>query len=123
MAKRLSEYLREIGWETHDTGYLDDNGTVRVITKDEKLAREIWKRALGSEENIINADRNVTCRVLAPDPKAQQFIFERREGKFITPQDGGSVSVVEKISELLKNNSNAIAEQIVNEKSDDRDDS
>jgi len=115
MPKRLTDYLEMIGQEIHDTSYLDAENTIRVITKDEQLAREIWKRALGHEENIVNADKTVTHRTFSPDPKAQEFIFERREGKFVTPQEERSISLLEKISNIVKSQVNESAERIVND--------
>ena len=114
--KRLSEYLDIIGRELHDTAFIDDTGTVRPITKEEQLAREIWKRALGHEEEIENADHTVIHRTFAPDPKAQQFIFERLEGKFIQPQDDGpKASLLDKISDISKSHMNTLAKQAVDD--------
>jgi hypothetical protein len=117
MAKRLTDYLDSIGHEIHDEAYVDDGGTIRPITKDERLAREIWKRALGHEEEQQNVDGTVMHRTFPPDPKAQQFIFERREGKFVTPTDEKSMKLLERISEIAKLQINDEAEQAV----DDRD--
>jgi len=112
MGKGLSDYLKTIGQEVHETSYVDATGTLRPITKDEALAREVWKRALGCEEEIKNEDGTATHRVFAPDPKAQQFIFERREGKIVILPDEGSITLLEKISELTKTRLNKIAEDI-----------
>ncbi len=119
MAKQLTDYLRTIGLEIHDTAYMDNTGTLRPITKDEQLAREVFKRALGFTERIVNDDGSVNLRVHAPDPKAQQFIFERREGKFVTPTEDRQTTLLEKIKEISVRGLNKAAEQIV----DDRDNS
>ena len=116
--KRLTDFLEEIGHETYETGFIDEIGVTRSITKDEFLAREVWKRALGYVEDIKNKDGTGIHRVHLPDPKAQQFIFERREGKNITPQEEKLAGLVDKIEELTKTSLNAVAEDIV---ADDRD--
>jgi hypothetical protein len=118
--KRLSDYLKQIGHEIHDVAYADATGTIRPITRDEVLARKVWKRALGHEEEITNADGSVTHRVFQPDPKAQAFIFERREGKFITPQDEKTTTLLERISEIAKTQLNAVAEQSLNDRNDNQ---
>lgn len=118
MAKRLTDYLKAIGLEIHNRVYTDNEGNFRPITNDEQLAREVWKRALGYEENITNENGEVSHRIHAPDPKAQQFIFERREGKFVTPQDDRSLSLLEKISDLARQRINDTAKQSLNDRND-----
>ena len=119
MAKRLSDYLESIGKEIHDTTHTDASGTMRPITKDEALAREVWKRALGHEKETTNIDGVIQHRVYDPDPKMQQFIFERREGKMVTPQEEKTAKLLDKVSEVAKNQVNAAAEQIVDDDTDD----
>jgi len=117
--KKLSKYLEQIGHEIYDTGFLDDKGTIRAITRDEALAREIWRRALGYVTETTNSDGSKSNRYFPPDPKAQAFIFERREGKVIPPTEEKSITLLEKISELAKSQLNRVAEKVVE---DDRDD-
>ena len=112
MAKRLTEYLEMIGHEIHDRSHVYADGTVRPITKDEMLAREVWRRALGHEQETVNEDGSVSHRIYSPDAKAQAFIFERREGKIVTPQEEKSITLLERISELAKQQLNDTAEQI-----------
>ena len=119
MKRSLSKLLEDIGSEPHPEGYVDRTGTIRAVTKDEALARQIWRRALGYEQEVKNADGSVTHRIFSPDPKMQQFIIERREGKFVTPPDEKTITLLERISELAKNQVNAAAEQVVE---DDRND-
>ena len=111
--KKLSKYLESIGQEIHETAYMDQSGTNRAITKDECLAREIWRRALGYEENVANGDGEFSHRVFKPDPKAQQFIFERREGKPEAPIEGDDTSLLDGISDIARNMMNKSAEEIV----------
>lgn len=117
--KRLVQYLEEIGQEIHDTAYVDADGALRPITKDEQLAREIWRRALGYEKEVKSSDGTATHRIFEPDAKAQQFIFERREGKYTIPQEDTSMPLLERISEIAKINLNKIAEQSVDDRSID----
>lgn len=115
MARYLSDYLKAIGQEIHDSSYTDDTCTIRPITKDEALAREIWKRALGYEVKTVNADGTVGHRLFPPDPKAQEFIFERREGKIVVPTDDKSTTLIDKITDITKFNMNKMAEDAVDD--------
>ena len=124
MGRSLSKLLEEIGAETYEIGYVDAAGVIRPITRDEQLARAIWRRAFGYEENIINVDKSVTHRVYPPDPKMQQFIIERREGKVVQPPDEKSITLLDKISDLVKQQVNTTAEQVVeNDRNDTQSDS
>lgn len=124
MSKRsLSKLLEEIGAEIHDEGFADASGVIRPITKDEALARQIWRRALGYETNIVNTDKTVTHKIFPPDPKMQQFLIERREGKFVQPPDEKSITLLERISELAKQQVNIAAEQVVNDRNNSQSDS
>lgn len=113
MAKKLTNYLEMIGKEIHETAFVDDKGVNRPISKDEQLAREVWKRALGYEEEIMNADGSASHRKYPPDPKAQVFIFERREGKPEAPIEGNDTSLLDNMSETARNMMNKSAEEIV----------
>lgn len=113
MAKKLSKYLETIGHEIHDTAYQDEKGVNRPITRDEALARQIWKRALGYDEETINADGLPSHRKFPPDPKAQQFIFERREGKPEAPIEGDDTTLLDNVSEIARNMMNRTAEEVV----------
>ncbi len=122
MAKQLTDYLRAIGLELHGAGYIDATGTIRPITNDEQLSREVWKRALGWEEKVVNDDGSINLRVHAPDPKAQEFIFERREGKFVTPTEDRQTTLLERITDLSKSRINDIAESIAGDRDNNQTD-
>ena len=113
MSKKLSKYLESIGQELHETAFVDDKGVNCPITKDESLAREIWKRALGCVETIENEDGTFSHRVFKPDPRAQQFIFERREGKPEAPIEGNDTSLLDGIGDIARNMMNKTAEEVV----------
>ena len=120
MSKKLTEFLESIGQEIHETAYVDEKGVNRPITKDEQLAREVWKRALGCVETIENEDGTFSHRIFKPDPRAQQFIFERREGKPEAPIEGQDTSLLDGISDIARNMMNKTAEEVVtNEHIDD----
>lgn len=116
----LTEYLERIGLEVQDRGYTDATGTIRSITKDEMLARGLWRRALGYEKEVKNTDGTMTHRVYPPDPKAQQFIFERREGKIIiAPEQDNQAKLLQDMSDVAKNSSNDIAQKVVDDSDSD----
>ena len=121
MSKRLSELLEEIGQEEHDDMHIMPDGTIqpRSVTKDEALARAIWDRALGCERVKKNGDGTEIHHICPPDPKMQQFIIERREGKIVIPIEPGGTTLLDKIDEIAKAEANDLAEQSLD---DDRDD-
>lgn len=110
--KKLVQYLESIGQEIHEPEFVGTDGVIRPITKDEQLAREVWKRALGYEKESVNADGHSSHRVFDPDPKAQAFIFERREGKNAMPDEDKGLSLLEKISDLALGEVNEMTEQV-----------
>lgn len=111
----LVDWLDQIGQEIFIEPTLLPDGTVTSRTNDEQLARLIWRRALGYREIIEHPDGTKEFRNHFPDAKAQQFIFERREGKFTTAQEGKSISPLDRISELIKSELNKTAHMIVDE--------
>ncbi|KKM96275.1 hypothetical protein LCGC14_1179870 [marine sediment metagenome] len=113
MKQTLTKFLESIGQELHREGFTDLSGTIRPITKDEALAREIWNRALGYEVEMKGDNDSMQHRVIPPDPKMQMFIIERREGKVVTPLEEKHAGLLDRISELAKNQSNAVAKQAV----------
>ena len=123
MKRSLSKLLEDIGAEIHNEGFADASGIIRPIIKDEALARQIWRRALGYVEVIKNDDGTETHRIYPPDPKMQQFLIERREGKFVPPSDEKTITLLERISELARNQVNAAAEKIVDDRNDNQSDS
>lgn len=110
--KSLVDWLKEIGQEGSEDE-LQPDGTIRSMTNDERLARMIWERALGSIRDIEREDGSTTHFERLPDAKAQQFIIERREGKYTEPVKDGSVKPLERISKAIQDQLNATTEQIV----------
>ncbi len=117
--KTLTEYLIAIGKETSDTVQVDIDGTHKPITNDEALARLIWKQANGYIESDENEDGTGIRRVHSPDPRMQQFIFERREGKVVESLDDKQITILEKMSELTRMRMNRMAEDAAKNDKDD----
>lgn len=120
MTKTLVEWLKEIG-EEYGAGTLQEDGTiVGTITNDEQLARQIWQRALGYVKNIKQEDGSFAHREILPDPKAQQFIIERREGKYVDPiGDKNPMKALEKINDAIQGQLNTLTEAIVDDSNSD----
>ena len=90
------------------------------MTKDEVLARKIWEAALGHEEETA-IDDVIQHRVFPPEKWAQQFIFERREGKNVTPQEQRAINLLERISEVATDQINKDAKHAVDKPDDNPD--
>ena len=115
----LGKLLKKIGSEVYDQVYTDAKGTIRPISNDERLARLIFRQALGYEEETENPDGSMTHRVFSPDVRMQQFIIERREGRQTVPQDDKAASILDTIREITKSRINKIAEEAVEDKPND----
>ena len=113
-SKQLVEWLEKIGTETHEDVSIDDDGNIITRTKDEELARLIWKQALGYTREILDENGSVIKRdFVKPDPKMQQFIIERREGKCPAVEGDGGMTATDKILGQTKESLNDMAEQAV----------
>ncbi len=113
-SKQLVEWLERIGAETHDDVTIDDEGNFIARTRDEELARLIWKQALGYTREICDEHGAVIKKdFVRPDPKMQQFIIERREGKCPAVEGASGMSATDKILEQTKESLNDLAEQAV----------
>lgn len=112
----LSQWLETIGQESAGEPTTDPEGNIRSMTKDECLARSIWKRALGWDEVVEHPNGTESHKTHSPDPKAQQFIIERREGKYINaPEVKKTRDPLTRIADKVRQDSNTIAEQSANE--------
>ena len=117
MAKKsLSDWLEEIGGETvvDNDDINTTDGSYVVRTKDELLARQIWQRALGWEETSED-DTGTHVTIHSPDPRAQVFIIERREGKMVTPSDDKSLTPLDRVSDMVQKDINDAAEAAVSD--------
>jgi len=112
----LSAYLKQIGLEHYASAHVGEDGCITQITNDEMLARRIWARAHGWRQDVRDENGHLTGVIdHPPDPKAQEFIFERREGKSVVQVDKKTADLLDKISELAKIDANDMAEQSVND--------
>lgn len=117
-SKSLSDWLEKIGHEMFIVGAHPD-GTLVQRTNDEQLARLIWERALGQQIQTEHEDGSVSVNVLKPDAKAQSFIFERREGKFVAPLEDNSLTPLDRIDDMIKDEMNDAAKAAVDGEQDD----
>jgi len=119
--KTLSEWLERIGAENCPEASFGADGTVKIQSNDEALARLLWRQALGYVETVTDINGQVIRQQAhAPDRNSQQIILERREGKpatidadeSATPKlmDRLSQAIIEKLNKAVKdvpNNSNS----------------
>jgi hypothetical protein len=108
--KALTAELRKLAVEAIDVA---PDGT--PITREQILADLIWKQALGWTETWWETDSigNRVKREMKhkPVPWAQQYLFERMEGRAAqaTPEDVGGVKAAEKVRQLAKDRINNLA--------------
>ncbi len=104
--KRLTTFLTDMG---SDVLILDDGTTA---TRDEMLAGQLWKMALGYVED----DGEGGQRIIKPDRSVAIFIFERREGRIPATarlDEYSSISAEERVDELARARINAEADALV----------
>jgi len=120
MSKSLSEWLEQIGQEMFIEGLRPD-GTVIQRSNDEQLARLIWDRAIGVQTETKHEDGSISVNVANPDARAQQFIFERREGKSVVPPEDTGLTPLDRVSEMVANDLNDAAEDAIDDDDDSTD--
>ncbi len=108
-SRALTENLRRMASEVVD---LLPDGT--QITREERLAELIWKQALGYVEEVRNEEGTLTKVVHKPVAWAQQYLFERMEGKAAIAAPDASVGMraADKVRALAKDRLNRIAETV-----------
>lgn len=101
--KELTKFLRQLAMEADD---LSPDGA--TITKAEKLAQILWKKALGFKEMVV-ADGGAREIVHAPEAWAIQLVYDRLEGKVgpTAVEEGGKLSAAERVSELARTRLNS----------------
>ena len=103
--KRLTTFLTDMG---SDVLILDDGTTA---TRDEMLAGQLWKMALGYTEE----DGEGGQRIIKPDRSVAIFIFERREGRIPATarlDEYSSISAEDRVDELARARINAEADAL-----------
>ncbi len=90
------------------------NGTSPSQEWQERLAELIWKQALGYVEEVRNEEGTLTKVVHKPVAWAQQYLFERMEGKAAIAAPDASVGMraADKVRALAKDRLNRIAETV-----------
>lgn len=86
-----------------------------AFTKNERLAELIVKQALGYTEKVRDEMGTEVTKTHPPVAWAQQFIFERVEGKspVAAPDNDGAMKAADKVRQLSKDRVNALAAKIV----------
>lgn len=102
--KELTKFLRQLAMEAED---LSSDGS--TITKAEKLAQILWKKALGFKETI-HSPEGVREVVNSPEAWAIQMIYERLEGKVANAvvEEGGKATAATRVSELARDRINSV---------------
>lgn len=105
-ARALTNELKKLAGEVVS---VTDDGT--PITREQQLADMIWKQALGWEETTRDALGNLQKIRHPPVAWAQQYLFERMEGKAPQAQteDAGGIKAADKVRELAKQRINGLA--------------
>lgn len=103
--KALSEALRKLASLPHT---IDDDGN--TLTKEEVLAALVWKEALGYTEKVKNAKGIMEDRIVKPAAWAQQYIYERLDGKVaqVEAEEGSKITATERVRDLVKQRLNKL---------------
>jgi len=112
--KALTTSLRALSGQAID---IEPDGT--PITRYEKLAKLIWDQALGYTEKVRDDEGNLKEIVHKPVAWAQQYVFERLEGKAImaVAEEDGRIKAAEKVRDLAKDRINKLAGKMAGVKS------
>lgn len=104
--KALTGHLRRLASEVveHD---VDGN----PVTREQKLAELVWKLALGGEHEERDEEGTLKRVFTKPVQWAQQFLWERIEGKapVAASEQTGGVKAVDKVRALARERINSMA--------------
>lgn len=108
--KVLTDALRKLATHVIDVG---PDGT--QTTRFEKLALLIWDQALGSKTQKRNAEGNLVDVEVKGVAWAQQFLWERLEGKapIAITEDGGGIKAAEKVRDLARDRVNKMTAKVL----------
>lgn len=103
--KALTGELRRLAAEAHT---ITDAGD--VITREEALAALVWQQALGWTEKVRSPDGNLVEILHPPVAWAQQFLWERIEGKAAPAlaEEQGSIRASDKVRDLARQRLNEL---------------
>jgi hypothetical protein len=108
--KALTAELRKLAAQAVS---VDDDGN--PVTREMRLADLIWKQALGYTETLRDEMGTETKREHTPVAWAQQFLWDRLEGKspVAAVDNEGSMKASDKVRQLAKDRINGIAAKVV----------
>lgn len=109
-ARALTGHLRTLAGEVHT---VTDDGT--PVTREQALAELIWKQALGWTETTRDDSGNAKNVKHPPVAWAQQYLYERIDGKAMVMQPDGETGLkaADKVRELARDRVNALAAAVV----------
>lgn len=102
----LTKELKKLAVEVVE---MDEGGS--PLTREQVLARMIWRQALGWTEVVRDDNGNKKEIKYPPVAWCQQFLFERVEGKAapVQAEAGQKITAAEKVSELARERANKLA--------------
>jgi hypothetical protein len=105
--RALTQELRKLAQQAIDV----DAESGDPITRETRLATLIWNQALGWVEKKRDDEGNLKEIVHPPVAWAQQYVFERLEGKIAqaAPDEHGSIKAVDRVRELNRDRVNLLA--------------
>ena len=107
-SRLLSHYIRQIADEkVKPLEDADAEGGVRLATRAEALARQIWQRAEGYTEHLKEGEE----KIHAPDKAMVTLLIERMEGRVPTidaKDQKPKASVADRVGEQSKKRMNAL---------------
>jgi hypothetical protein len=105
-SKALTGHLKRLASEAVT---ITDDGT--PVTREEQLAKLIWDQALGYTEETRNEEGTLVKVYHKPTAWAQQYLYERIEGKaqVMQPDNEGGMKAADKVRDLAKQRVNALA--------------
>lgn len=106
--KELTAFLRQVASEAET---VNDDGD--LVTNAEKLARVIWKKALGYVESQ-NRNGETFEKIHPPTQWAIQLLMERLEGKVANAVEDKeqTVTAADRVGELCVETVNRLTEQV-----------
>lgn len=102
----LTNALRKLATEQVS---VDNDGN--PITKADVLAKLIWDQALGGERKTVDDKGSERTEIVKPVAWAQQYIFERIEGKakIQEPEEQKGIKAKDRVDDLVRDRLNGIA--------------
>jgi hypothetical protein len=105
-SRALTSELRKLASQPVD---VEPDGT--PITREAKLAALIWRQALGWTERVRDVEGNLVEKTYPPVAWAQQYLYERLEGKVAqaVPDEHVGIKAVDRVRDLSRDRLNLLA--------------